>query len=180
MGLLIMRWIFFTLLFFPTLLFAEEKIDPEGLSPKELPTGGLPTGELPMGELSEVFAPSGSFFGEFINMLVTLLFLLLVIFLSLFFLKKLLGRKMKQNMQGKGIKILQRRAINPKVSLYLVDICGKGIVIGDSPGGVHLITEFPEGTDLQALLEEDSPPPSFKEILQKKITSSIFRKKKEI
>ena len=155
-----MKWIFSLLPFFGTLLLGNEiPIDSEETGP--------------------ILAPSGSFFGEFINMLITLVVLLIVVFFFFFFLKKLMKRGIKEK-DGKGIRILQQKAINPKASLYLLDICGKGVVIADSPQGIQKITEFPEGTDLQALLIEETPPkPSFKEIMQNKFRSSFSGKKKE-
>lgn len=85
--------------------------------------------------------------------------------------------KMRHSKSGKGIKVLQRKAITPKSSLYLLDICGKGIVIAESPQGIHLIVEFPEGTDLEALLEKESlDNPSFTELMQKKLSGTFSRK----
>lgn len=98
-----------------------------------------------------------SYLKEFFNMILTLVFVLSLAFISVFFLKKIMRSKMTHFNQATGIKILERRALNPKASLYLVDILGKGVVIGESQsGGIQLITEFPSNTDLELLLAQET------------------------
>ncbi len=93
---------------------------------------------------------------ELLNMLLTLGFVIGLAFVSILFLRKIMRSKMRQLNKSTGIKILERRALNQKSSLYLVDILGKGVVIAESQaGGVQLITEFPPGTDLELLLAEE-------------------------
>lgn len=128
----------------------------------------------------EVKPPSPfNFMGEFVNMLLTLALVLGLVFISLVFLKKLMRSKMRQLNYTTGIKILERRVLNTKSSLYLVDILGKGIVISESPAGIQLVTEFPPGTDIELLLTEEkmagSEKITLKEGLQKKI-ASLFKK----
>lgn len=63
--------------------------------------------------------------------------------------------KMRELNRSTGIKILERRVLSQKSSLYLVDVLGKAIVISDSQAGVQLLTEFPPGTDVELLLAEE-------------------------
>lgn len=100
--------------------------------------------------------PGYSYGTELFNMLLTLFFVLGLAFVSVIFLRKMMRSKLRGLNRGSGIKILERRALNQKSSLYLVDILGKGVVIGESQnGGLQLITEFAPGTDLELMLAEE-------------------------
>lgn len=103
--------------------------------------------------------------GQFVNMLLTLGFVLVLIFASVWFLKKIMRSRLQTLNRSNGIKILERRPLTPKASLYLVDILGKGVVISESPSGIQLVTEFPKEVNIQDLLdarqEEPKPGASF-------------------
>ena len=119
---------------------------------------------------------------DLLNMLLTLGFVLALAFVSIIFLRRMMRQKMKQLNRATGIKILERRALNQKSSLYLVDILGKGVVISESQGGgIQLITEFPAGTDLELLLAEeetlDKSKSSLKDSLQKNLSRFLKRDK---
>jgi len=123
-----------------------------------------------------------NYWGEFVHMLITLLFILVVIFVSIWFLKRIMRSRWKHLNRATGIKILERRALNPKASLYLVTILGKGVVIAESQAGIHTITEFTDEVDIEHLLDqtvEETTRPSLGDRLTKKIrgfTSSHARR----
>jgi len=75
--------------------------------------------------------------------------------------------------RSNGIKILERRPLNPKASIYLIDILGKGIVIAESQAGIHVITQFPDTMKIDKLLEElqeeQIPRTSFRETFAKQL-----------
>lgn len=108
---------------------------------------------------------------DFVNMLISLVFVIGLIILTAFFLKKLMRSRMKHINQANSIRVLERRALNQKASLYLVDVLGKGIVIAESQHGIQLITEFSSDVNIQELMEtqikEEKPSAAFSEILQK-------------
>lgn len=113
---------------------------------------------------------------EFFNMLGSLLFVLAFIGITVFFLKRMMRSRLKVLNRSNGIKILERRSLGPKSSLYLVDILGKGVVISESPAGIRTVTEFPVGTDVELLLATEqeagvasTPPRSIKGFLKKYI-----------
>lgn len=85
-----------------------------------------------------------NYWGEFVNMILTLLIIVGLIFVSVIVLKKIMRSRLHHMNKGASIKILERRPINQKSSLYLVDIAGKIVIIGESQAGIHLITELPE------------------------------------
>lgn len=119
-------------------------------------------------EEAEVAPATSSYISDIGNMLMTLLFLMAVVFGILYFLKRIMRSRIKYLNRSTAIKILERRVLNPKASLFLVDILGKAVVISESHGNIQLITEFPEGTDVQALMEQEfqeEEPPPFKKLL---------------
>lgn len=122
-----------------------------------------------------------NYWGEFVNMLLTLLFILGLIFLSVWALKKIMRSRIQHLNRSTAIKILERRPLTQKSSLYLVDILGKGIVISESPSGIQLVAEFAEGTKVEQLMEElgqEPAPISFKKALTNKIRKLAINKTK--
>ena len=111
----------------------------------------------PLVELAQNFSEGQgyNYWGEFVNMIITLMIVVGLIFVSIVVLKKILRSRVHQLNRGAQIKILERRAINQKASLYLVNIGGKVVMIGESPAGLHLITELPDFE----MEEEVSPEP---------------------
>ena len=94
-----------------------------------------------------VEAQSYNYWGDFVNMLMMLGVILVLIFVSVFALKKLMRSRMQQLNKSTGIKIVERRNLNSKASLYVVEILGKSVVISESPACIHLVTELPEEKD---------------------------------
>ncbi len=103
---------------------------------------------------------SYNYMGQFVNMLLTLGFILILIFISVYVLKRIMRSRIHQLNRSTGIKILERRALNSKSSLYLIDILGKGVVISESPAGIHVVTEFPGDVKVEKKLEELLEEPS--------------------
>ena len=97
-------------------------------------------------ELAQNFSEGKSYnyWGEFVNMIITLMIVVALIFISVIVLKKVMRSRMHHINRGARIKIIERRPINQKASLYLVDIAGKIVMIGESPAGLNLITELPD------------------------------------
>ena len=60
---------------------------------------------------------------------------------------------MTQANQGSRIKIIERRSLAPKSNLYLLNIGGKGILVGESTAGLHTLMELPLDEEL---LKEES------------------------
>jgi len=82
------------------------------------------------------------FFKEFLNMLTTLgLIIAALLFLS-WFVKRMMNTRVQQLNTSSLIKIIERRSISPKAQLYLVEIHGKTLVLGESHLGLTKITEY--------------------------------------
>lgn len=118
----------------------------------------------PLDELQELEAkePPSRFLSDMLNMLTTLGLMVVVLVGISWFLKKMLNTRIQQANSNSLIKIHERRALSPKTAIYLLDICGKGIVVAESQNGVvHLADvsiseeeEQPQESDFQKILEQ--------------------------
>jgi len=130
-------------------------------------------GEETLSDITNVKGQSYNYWSEFVNMLITLVFVLILIFATVWLLKKIMRSRAQTLNRTNGIKILERRPLNQKAALYLVDILGKGIVISESQAGIHVVSEFPENVKVEELLEqlqeENRSKGSFKEIFAKTV-----------
>lgn len=80
---------------------------------------------------------------ELLHMLVTLLLVLGLIFVTIMFLKKFMASRGRHLNKTTAIKILEKRSLHQKASLYLVEVENKKILISDSTSGVSLICHLP-------------------------------------
>jgi flagellar biogenesis protein FliO len=135
-------------------------------------------GEDTLSEISAQESQSYNYWGEFVNMVVTLVFVLILIFATIWMLKKIMRSRTQTLNRTNGIKILERRPLNQKSALYLIDILGKGVVIAESQAGIHLVTELSENIKVEELLEqlqETNKPRTFKDILSKKLGKAVIK-----
>lgn len=100
------------------------------------------------------------FFSEFINMLTTLGILVAIILIATWFLKKMVHGRMQQLNTTSEIKIIEKRLLTPKTSLYLVDIKGKGFILAESMNGVTSLGSY----NIEEM-ENLPKKPTFKEII---------------
>jgi len=85
-----------------------------------------------------------------VNMLSTLGLLLAVVLGCAYVLKRTLNARMMQMNESSVIKILERRSLNPKSIIYLIEVEGEQMLVGESSSGLH-----PLGS-----LQKAKPPPS--------------------
>jgi flagellar biogenesis protein FliO len=126
----------------------------------------------------EAIGQSYNYWGQFVNMVVTLGFILILIFISVYVLKRLMRSRIQHLNRSTGIKILERRSLNSKASLYLIDVLGKGVVISESPAGIQVVTEFPSDVKVEEKLEEllEEPTP-IRESFTKKLRRMLPKSK---
>lgn len=84
-----------------------------------------------------------NFRGEFLNMLMTLGAIITILLVASWLLKRMASTRVLQINESSLIKILERRSINAKTSVYLLDIKGKQIAIAESTSGLLLLPEVP-------------------------------------
>lgn len=99
------------------------------------------------------------------SMLFSLGVIVVSIFVLTFIIKKLNRKRIDAANAGSAIKILERRAINPKTFLYVVEVHNKTLLIGESPDGLVTLGELSPGTEELPLQQA---PLSFTQILKKK------------
>jgi flagellar biogenesis protein FliO len=79
------------------------------------------------------------FFYELLNMAVTLTFIVVVLLIISWLVRKMLGKRMEQLNTRSGIKIIERRPLTQKSTIYVLDVHGKGFVVAEAANGiVHL------------------------------------------
>jgi len=118
--------------------------------------------------------PTYSYWSEFVNMMGSLVLVIGFICASVWILRRVMGAKLRHLNRYASIRIIERRALSQKSSIYLIDVLGQGIVIADSSSGITLLKEFPNTVDINQLIDEqhwdDAPTPlSLKERLAQKL-----------
>jgi len=92
--------------------------------------------------------PSESrFVHEFVKMLLALGFILVLIFVGAWVFKRLVSQKLYQANMSSSIKVVERRALSPKASVYLLDIEGRGVLIGETATEITRLAEFDLGEE---------------------------------
>ncbi len=69
--------------------------------------------------------------GAFLKMFLTLFGLLVAIFFTVWLIKKF-GKRLNSSSAGKGIRILEKKPLSPKTTLYLIEIGNQQAVIAES------------------------------------------------
>ncbi len=152
-------------LFFSPFLSAEEEV----AKPPQL----IPTTEFDVSAQApdEILATQEfSFMDSFLNMLLTLGLVILLILIAGWALKRMVNVRVKQGNMGNGIKIRERRTIAPKATVYLLEIEGQGILVGESTAGLQRLgdVELKRSEDL----EESTGPASFGRLLKEELGSN--------
>ena len=112
-------------------------------------------------------APAGSaladysFWTEFFNMTVTLTLIVATLILITWGLKKLMSSRLKQMNSTSEIRILERRTLSPKSSIYLIEVMGHIIVVGETPAGLQRLGEISSDDTADTAAKK-----SFSEIMQ--------------
>lgn len=101
-----------------------------------------------------------NFTKELIHMLSTLLLVLGLIFVTVLFLKKFMASKGRHLNKTTSIKILEKRILHQKASLYLVQVENKKILISDSTAGLSFLCHLP--------LQEEELETSYKTLFSSK------------
>lgn len=122
-----------------------------------------------------------NFMHEFLQMIFTLIIVLALAIFTLMMLKKLMRSRANVINENSAIRVLEKRNLSSKASLYLVDILGKGVVISETSQGIDLITELPLGADLEKMVEEvrteKKNKTGFFSSFQKKLKETITKTK---
>lgn len=104
---------------------------------------------------------------ELLHMAISLLLILGLIFATVIFLKKFMASRGKHMNKNTEIKILEKRALHQKASLYLIEVENKKILISDSTSGINFLCHLP--TQEEALR---NPSPNWKALFSSKEPNS--------
>lgn len=83
------------------------------------------------------------FFSEFFNMLFTLGIILLVLMIIMWVLRRATSARMEALNTTSNIKIIERRSLAPKSVIYVLDVCGTRLIVGETPAGLARLGELP-------------------------------------
>lgn len=95
-----------------------------------------------------------SFWGQFSKMMLALFFILILVLIGSWVLKKTVATRMQNLNKQNQIKIIERRALHPKASLYLLEVENKKILVGESTQGIHKLAELSPTTDFSDIMKE--------------------------
>lgn len=99
-----------------------------------------------------------SFMAEFLTMLLMLAMTLIGMLIVAWLLKRFLYTRLAQANQTSGIRVEERRALGPRSLIYLVEIEGTRIIIGETPSGLSRLGELPPKNHVVT-------PPSFSKFM---------------
>lgn len=124
----------FALLFLaPLSLIAEEL-------PKELP----PPPEM----------PPDQFYGEFFKMIFMLGLVIAFLLLVMWFLKRMMSARIEQLNLTSFIKIVERRVLTPKTTLYVIEVFDRRFLVAESHSGSASVTELVSKKSFDDVLEK--------------------------
>ena len=108
------------------------------------------------------------FLSEFVSMLATLGLVLALILFIAWFLKRMVNAKIEEANLTSSIKIIDKRNISPKTSVYMIEVNGKGIIVAESQNGVASLGTYPtDNEDDEMVVSEQKLPRSFEDLLKK-------------
>lgn len=95
------------------------------------------------------------FFAELMNMLSTLGIILLALLIVAWITRRMLNTRLEQVNTTSSIKILERRSLAPRVTIYVLDISGARLIVGETPAGLVRLGELAsEGSPFARMLQE--------------------------
>jgi flagellar biosynthetic protein FliO len=110
--------------------------------------------------------PEYSFGGQFLKMILTLAaFVALLLAIGWVYRKLGLKRALFGNAHAM-IQILERRALSAKTALYLIEVDGRRLIVGDSPSGISHVADLQTGSERTSEIST-----SFEEIINRKVQS---------
>lgn len=80
----------------------------------------------------------------FFKMIMTFLGLIALIIASIWILKRILNAPFRQTTTQKSIKVLEKKGLSPKSTLYVVEVFGKKLVFVESHAEIRKLAEIEE------------------------------------
>lgn len=80
---------------------------------------------------------------EFINMMTTLGLFVVALLFAVWLLKKVGQARLESAAAASNIKLVDKRTLTPRTTLYLIELYGQGILLAESNNGATLLSKFP-------------------------------------
>ncbi|PJD98236.1 MAG: hypothetical protein CK425_00710 [Parachlamydia sp.] len=106
------------------------------------------------------------FWKNFLYMLFILSFIVGLIFFLTWTMKKMVHTRLLQENIGSSIKILDKRSLSPKSMLYLIEMEGKRVLVGESANGITKLVEKTLSGDFS--MEDEETQVSMQKIINAK------------
>jgi flagellar biogenesis protein FliO len=91
------------------------------------------------------------FYAEFFKMLMMLGLIIVLLLLASWFLKRLMNSRVQQVNNASPVKIIERRALTAKTTIYVMDILGRKIAIAEAQNGVTFLGDVSRGISQQPI-----------------------------
>lgn len=87
-------------------------------------------------------AETSRFMYEFIKMIVILGGMVGILLFLSWYSKRMTAQKFEKGNDDSYIKILEKRALSPRSVIFLLEIEGKSILVGETPNGLVRLSEY--------------------------------------
>ena len=98
--------------------------------------------DLPPPEIPQIELDNSRFMGEFVKMILVLGAMVFVLLGISWWVKRWNQRSFEKVNDTNIIKIIERRQIAPRVSVYLIEVEGHTILVGETPQGLTRLSEY--------------------------------------
>jgi flagellar protein FliO/FliZ len=90
---------------------------------------------------------SGHFMSQLMSMVSSLLLVLAILLVLAWVLRRMVHTRVEQANVTSVVKVIERRVISPKATLYLLDVFGKRLLIGETHAGLVRLADLPSSVE---------------------------------
>lgn len=123
------------ILIFGTPLLGEQPSPPQEETPEKWAQEQLHT-------LRSQSTNNDRFMAEFFHMLFVLGIIIGALLVLTWFLKRFANTRIQNLNVSSNVKVIERRVLGPKAIIWLLEVHGKELVVGESSQGFHKLAEF--------------------------------------
>lgn len=93
--------------------------------------------------------------------------LLIAVFTIVWMMKYLSNKRLYRQASNSAIKVIERRSMGPKTTIYILEVLDKVLCVAENPTGWSVLAEFPKGSIPPAVAEDYRSPSLFDGIIKK-------------
>lgn len=147
--MLMTRWLLSILIFLSTFCFAADDTKTAKPSKEKVKTEQVKDVESGGEDPFKAFETTKGYESTFIRTMVILLCILILVGLAVWMFRRLSHARLRTMNFHKSIKVIEKRPISPKSILYLIEVGGRQILIGESQLEIREITTLDFPKDLE-------------------------------